>query len=541
MKTIAKKAAVYARYSTDMQDARSIEDQMRRCQVFAARQNMDVVATYSDSAVSGAHTHRADLQRMFLGAKNGEFNNVIVDDLSRLSRDLGNTWDIVFGKLASNGVAVVDATTGMASNQAGARLTFGAVALVNDAFLEMVKAETHRGLEGRALKGFWTGGRVYGYVTVVENNPPDPEHPRKILVKHADEAKIVVRIFSLFADGCSLKAIADRLNTEQIPAPHDGGKGNKIGRGWQHTSIRALLLNQRYVGKTTWNTSQWMRVPGKKGRRRIARDPSEWITREIPELRIVDDDLWNSVQQRFQATRKGRGNKHGVGAKQGVLFSGMMKCGVCGGSFNIVSRREKNGVSYVGLGCSASRSRGIAICSNRRNISNSKLIQLVTDELQKLVQTPRLLEVFVEEFTREVTKTQRTENTRDIERQIREAERRVTNITEALAMMGFSDAVRAKAAEEERRLTSLRSQLAVTKTQIVIPHPKTIEGYLNDVLGMLQKDVPQGRALLQKVMQPLVLTPEADGYRITGGFNLNIKTATLEDQSRVRLGSGGKI
>ena len=49
----------------------------------------------------------------------------------------------------------------------------GALALVNDAFLQLVKTETHRGLEGRALGGFWTGGRVYGYPTETEPNPPD--------------------------------------------------------------------------------------------------------------------------------------------------------------------------------------------------------------------------------------------------------------------------------------------------------------------------------------------------------------------------------
>jgi len=64
--------------------------------------------------------------------------------------------------LASVGVRVVDCTTGMASDSAGARLTFGALALVNDTFLQLAKTETHRGLEGRALAGFWTGGRVFG-------------------------------------------------------------------------------------------------------------------------------------------------------------------------------------------------------------------------------------------------------------------------------------------------------------------------------------------------------------------------------------------
>jgi DNA invertase Pin-like site-specific DNA recombinase len=175
-------------------------------------------------------------------AKSGApFRAILVDDLSRLSRDLGNTWQIVFHDLASAQVKVVDVTTGMASDNAGARLTFGAMALVNDTFLQLVRAETHRGLEGRALGGFWTGGRCYGYATAQEDAPPDPDHPRKRSVIDPDQAAIVQRVFRLFADGVALKRIAAILNEEGLAAPNDGGRGNKEGHGWGHTTIRAML------------------------------------------------------------------------------------------------------------------------------------------------------------------------------------------------------------------------------------------------------------------------------------------------------------
>jgi DNA invertase Pin-like site-specific DNA recombinase len=99
------------------------------------------------------------------------------DDLSRLSRDLGNTWQTVFRDLATAHVRVIDVSTGMGSDSAGARIQFGALALVNDTMLQIVRSETLRGLEGRALAGFWAGGRVYGYRTVREEDPPDPDIP----------------------------------------------------------------------------------------------------------------------------------------------------------------------------------------------------------------------------------------------------------------------------------------------------------------------------------------------------------------------------
>lgn len=291
------KAAIYARFSTDRQDARSIDDQVRRCREFAVRSGFIVVAEFSDAAMSGAHTERVDLRRMLALACSPRppFKTILVDDLSRLSRDLGATWRIVFEELAGAGVRVFDVSTGMASDGAGARLTFGAMALVNDVFLQLVRTETHRGLEDRALAGFWTGGRVFGYSTLTEENPTDVHHPRKVPVVNADEAAIVRRVFALFLDGHGYKTIADALNREGAAAPHDAGKGNKIGRGWGHTSIRNMLVNERYVGRWTWNASKWIRVPGKKSRRRIRRQSGEHVVREFPHLAIIDVETWAKV------------------------------------------------------------------------------------------------------------------------------------------------------------------------------------------------------------------------------------------------------
>ncbi len=266
------------------------------------------------------------------GRSGSPFGAVLVDDLSRLSRDLGNTWQIVFHDLASAQVKVIDVTTGMSSDGAGARLTFGAMALVNDTFLQLVRTETHRGLEGRALGGFWTGGRCYGYATVQEDSPPDPEHPRKRSVIDPAQAAVVVRVFQLFIDGMSLKKIASTLNDEGLAAPNDGGRGNKNGHGWGHTTIRAMLRNERYLGRFTWNQSKWVRVSGRKSRRRVLRPKTEWIEQEHPELAIVSRELWDAAQARSR-----RGGTRKVGRPPGTgkfpsLVSGLLRCGTCGGS-----------------------------------------------------------------------------------------------------------------------------------------------------------------------------------------------------------------
>src|SRR5262249_2065070 len=150
-------------------------------------------------------------------------------------------------------------------------------ALMNDAFLEMVRAETHRGMEGRALGGFATGGRTFGYDTHKEQNPVDPEHARSIIVINDEEAALVRRIFRMWCDSDSLKTIAVTLNEERIPAPHDLGMGHKGNRGWVPTTIRAMLLNERYLGKLTWNKTKWIKDRTTGKRRNVRNPPEAWI------------------------------------------------------------------------------------------------------------------------------------------------------------------------------------------------------------------------------------------------------------------------
>jgi site-specific DNA recombinase len=347
--------ATYARYSTDRQDARSIEDQLRRCEAYATEQRLAVIETYNDAATSGAHTEREGLKRLLRDAKLRRFEAVLVDDLSRLSRDLGATWRLVFEEMAALRVRVIDCSTNMASDSEGARLLFGVKALVNDEFLQNVRRQTHRGLEGRALAGFHTGGKTYGYRTVTEPNPPDPEHPRKVPQIDLDEAAIVLRIFHESAAGASTQTIASRLNDDGIAAPHDGGRGNKGNRGWGHTTIRAMLRNDRYIGVSRWNQCRWMRVPGQRTRSRVERPETEHLVREYPDLRIVPDGLWQAVQERRRRTSKRQGGRTAGATRvtKPSLLSGLLRCGLCAGSMTVRSQVQKRGKLYRCFGCTS--------------------------------------------------------------------------------------------------------------------------------------------------------------------------------------------
>src|SRR5689334_3583340 len=154
------RAVIYARFSTDKQDPASIPDQIRRCREYAAIDRENVVDIYADHAVSGTTVSRADLQRMLRDARLKKFDIVLVDDFSRLSRDLVDGPRLVYHELAPLNIVTVDVAKRMRSDSPGARMVFGVAAIVSDAMIETIRTQTHRGLEGRALAGFATGGKT---------------------------------------------------------------------------------------------------------------------------------------------------------------------------------------------------------------------------------------------------------------------------------------------------------------------------------------------------------------------------------------------
>ena len=86
---MSNRAAVYARFSTDLQSERSAEDQITLCRAYADREGYQVVAAYEDKAKSGASMFgRYGLQQLLADASNQKFDVIIVEALDRLARDM---------------------------------------------------------------------------------------------------------------------------------------------------------------------------------------------------------------------------------------------------------------------------------------------------------------------------------------------------------------------------------------------------------------------------------------------------------------------
>ncbi len=308
-----KHVVTYARFSSENQRDESIEDQERKCQQYAERENITITRKYADRAITGKADNRPDYQRLMADIRDGEIEMIIVDDLSRLSRSTNAAS--VIEEFRFYGVRLISVADGIDSYGKSSKLLIGVRAAMNSVFLDDMKEKIHRGLEGNAIKGRVTGGKIYGYRTnpVYSATEKDvygrPEVEYATLKINADEARWVKQIFEWAAEGIPYQRIANELNKRDIPGP--------TGKGWTLSTItctangipRGILNNQLYCGVKTWNKTESSYHPTSGKRHTRVRDNEEWITTNIPELRIIPDDLWEAVKSRQKQQKRATKNK----------------------------------------------------------------------------------------------------------------------------------------------------------------------------------------------------------------------------------------
>ena len=192
------RVAIYARYSSDLQRAASIEDQLRLCRERIERKGWQLIAIYTDRASSGADRLRPGYQKLMEEARSGAFEVVVAEALDRLSRDQEDVAAL-YKRLRFAGVTIVTLAEGEITD-----LHVGIKGTMNALFLKDLAAKTHRGLRGRVAAGRSAGGRCYGYDVVHERDGAGELVRGKRRI-NPEEAAIVRRIFAAYAAGKSPK------------------------------------------------------------------------------------------------------------------------------------------------------------------------------------------------------------------------------------------------------------------------------------------------------------------------------------------------
>jgi len=411
--TETTRCAIYARYSSEKQNSVTIDQQIRKCREYAESRSLAVLDKhiYADEAISGATDDRAGLRKLLAAARAQPkpFDVVLVDDTSRISRDLEHSLGIM-KQLKFADIRVAFISQGFDTGTPQSRTLLTVHGLVDELYLDELAKKTFRGVEQRALNGLHTGGRVFGYRRVpIQSTTEIDSHGRPVingvrLEVHPSQAATIRRIFERYATGDSMKRIAMDLNGEGIASPQPR-KGRS--QSWCPSSIHHILHNERYRGMVIWGKTFKLRSQETRKRIYKRKAESEWCRTDVPGQRIVSDKLWNAVRERMKTVGQvygGEGKnspRSGRAAGSPYLFTGLLQCSECGGSITIVSGKW-NGRQDHRYGCSLHWYRGGKICTNNLLIYRQTLETQLLGGLEQRVFESRSYRIHATKF-REAT------------------------------------------------------------------------------------------------------------------------------------------
>jgi len=528
-----------------MQRPTSNDDQIRQCRAAAEPKGWTVLDDFirADSEITGqSMVGRDGLNDLIHLAKTKPrpFDIILIDDTSRLGRYLPDVLKVT-DVLDNYGVSVYFAAQGLDSRQPGFRQIFTLHGMMDEQYVFGLRDKVHRGQEGRVRKGYVPGGKCYGYRNVPVEDPTrrgDYGRPAVIGVYQEvipEEAAVIRRIFEMYAAGASYADVAKALNAEGTLSPQPPRKG-KI-RAWCPSAIREMLLNEKYRGVVVWNRTKTVRnrETGKTEQR--PRPESEWVRVEVPELRIVSDQLWEAAREQNRRVREKHGPKRLGGMNRTVasrqyLFSSLLECGLCNANMVIVGGQPPT----AQYGCPNHRYRGV--CENSVRIPQRKLEQQLLAALSTNLLDTRLEEERVQSFRDQLkatlaAETRRTREAAAQDSQLKEElaglEKEQENLVDGIAKHGFSPALSARLAAVESRIVQIQ-KLRNAGVETKLPEFTTeeirefVQRKSQEFANILAGDAAIAREQLRKRITKLVLTPKQtqDGsvFEVTGDVSL---------------------
>lgn len=516
------RASVYARYSSDLQRETSIEDQLRVARRYATERGwtIDETQIYTDAGISGASIDgRPGLQALLAAAARRPlpFEALVVDDSSRIARDIADAIRVL-QTLKFFGVRVVYVSQHIDSADEQAETLVAVHGMVDSLYLREMAKKIRRGLEGQQARGFATGGRTYGYRTIPVPDPSGRREPNghpaiagyRVEIVPA-EADTIRRIFENYAAGIGADSITARLNRDGIRGPR--------GHRWKLNAVRRVLANERYLGRAIWGQRTWERRPGTSSKVAKPVPREHWQVQERPELRIVADDVWRAVRARQEEVRAAFGLKDGRTLVRGKnaalhsrhLFSGFLRCGVCGAAMSIVS----GGYGSPRYGCPRSWKTGTAVCSNRLTIRAKVADAVLVEGLRRELLKPETIRAVTERLAAALNAVidERPKRRTQLEEGIEGARRKLQHLVDAIEAGSSAptllEAIRGREAEIARLQDELRALDAPLDEKLAVI-PSWVRQQLGDTASVLTETPERTKAEFRKMGVAFTLTPVRD-------------------------------
>ncbi|MBE7037416.1 MAG: recombinase family protein [Ruminococcaceae bacterium] len=390
-----KIAAAYIRVSTEDQIEYSPDSQLSAIQGYAKKNGYCLPSQYVfiDEGISGRTVgKREGFKNMIALAKSKPvpFNTILVWKYSRFARNREDS--VVYKSMLRKqcGIDVVSISESTGDDKMS--ILFEAMIEAMDEYYSInLSEEVKRGMAEKAKRGGVLSIAPFGYK--IENGE---------FVTVESEAEVIKNVFSSYLNGSGFLSLAKKLNALGVRTH----KGNKI----EKRTIEYWLNNPIYNGKTRWNPT---------GRTSRNYDSKDLIISEGSHKMIIDDSMWNAVQQKLKEN-KARYKKSMREPKKGMShwLNGVLRCGKCGSTLV-----NCGGTYYCG-------NKAKALCLGNGGISTKVISKIIIDKLEEILDLDDVCLQF-DTSDKPENKAYVSNNLRLLQVKIEEADKKLERIKEA--------------------------------------------------------------------------------------------------------------
>jgi DNA invertase Pin-like site-specific DNA recombinase len=441
------RGAIYARFSTKYQA--SLEDQIRACRDWAAANDVEIddQLIFADQAVSGKKSGRPGLDALRAALAAGKIDVLIVFATNRLHRSFYKAMQFIQEEVKEINARCVCVRSGVdTDDEKRWKLLHSVNALMDESMLQLTADQVREGHVGLLLAGRVSGTITFGYAgQEIPGLTTRRNRPQRSVVIDPTAGEWVKTVFKWYVeDRLSITNIVVKLRAAGAPpAP-------RCTNGWTELAVRRLLSNRRYTGWWSYGETKtvWLH---KKDYGRQFRQEQPLRSKHFPELRIIEDALFEKTQALLAARSPHAGRKPRNGAARPRILNGLLWCPEH-------NRALSHGTRFYCPECR--RSDSPALFSS---VPADLALWAVCVKLSELMMAEGpLVEKIVETFRNLAQSQQRPDLTRlpELERQEGRLGKKV-----AMVLRNFGETPEEEA-ESEAALRDLRAEHAAVRSQI---------------------------------------------------------------------------
>jgi site-specific DNA recombinase len=489
--------ALYARVSTTRQadNDLSIPDQLRQLREWCQANGHSVVHEYVEPGASATDDKRPVFQQMIQESlqKPQPFEAIIIHSLSRFFRDA-----IQFGvyerKLLKNKVKVISITQQTSDDSAGEMMR-RIISTFDEYQSKENSKHTSRAMKENARQGFFNGSRApFGYQATTTDISGSRGRKKKKLAINEAEAGIVRMIYDLYLNGLSGRSMGCKDIGKYLT-----DKGMLMrGKPWGIQKVHKILSDSLYMGDYYFNV-----VDSTTGQKR---PPTEWIKTSIPA--IVDAAVFERARRMREQRAPSQTPPRVVNSP--TLLTGLLKCGVCGGSMTLVTGK---GGRYKYYKCTSRQNKGNHACSSA-NLPMERTDETILNQLADKVFTPQRVQSMMTQLRKRLRDAANShqQRTAELNRQIKQIEERQHRLMDAIetGIIDLDETVQRRAQQLKSAREALLIELAGVRRGQSLPvdqlRASQVETFAKTLKGrLLAKDSALAKSYLNLLVDEIVV------------------------------------